>query len=308
MFKKATKEQAKLRFAIHGPSGAGKTYSALSIATHLVAPTGQRIAVLDTERGSASKYARKFDFDVNEVTGNYHPDRCIDNINGAVDAGYGAIIIDSGTHFWNGDGGFLQLVDQEAKKSAARGGKYDSFGAWKAVDPIYQRFVQRITSSPIHVFITLRAKQAYEKVESNGKTKIEKLGLAPQMRDDFQYEFDIEGMLTLEHDLAIGKTRCDDLDGKVFHKPGKDVADILLAWLTDGAPAAPKPDVRPAAPQTGVGPLANYLSTAAGCESNDSLLALWNRAAADAALSDADRKQLADACGSRKRALQEQAA
>jgi hypothetical protein len=237
-FKKATKERAKLRLALHGPSGAGKTYSALEIATHLIEP-GQRVALLDTERGSASKYASKFDFDVVEVIDNYHPQKCIDAIRAAAESGeHGAIIVDSGSHFWNGLGGFLSLVDAAAKKAAARGGKFDTFGAWKEVDPIYQALVLAITSAPIHVIMTLRAKQAYEKVEDkNGKSKIQKLGMAPQMRDDFQYEFDVEGMLNLDHDLVIGKTRCEGLDGRVFHKPGREFAEVLRAWLNDGAPA-----------------------------------------------------------------------
>jgi len=53
MFKQAIKQEAKLRLAIAGPSGSGKTYTGLSIATHL----GGKIAVVDTEHGSASKYA-----------------------------------------------------------------------------------------------------------------------------------------------------------------------------------------------------------------------------------------------------------
>jgi hypothetical protein len=237
-FKKATKEQAKLRLALHGPSGAGKTYSGLSIATHLIEP-GQRVALLDTERGSASKYAHKFDFDVVEVSDDYHPRKCIDVIAAAAaDGNYGAIVIDSGTHFWNGAGGFLNLVDAEAKRAAAKGGKFDTFGAWKAVDPIYQALVLAITSAPIHVIMTLRAKQAYEKVEENGRNKIQKVGMAPQMRDDFQYEFDVEGMLNLEHELVIGKTRCELLDGKVYPKPGKNFAETIKTWLNDGAPKA----------------------------------------------------------------------
>lgn len=240
MFKKATKEQAKLRLAVHGPSGSGKTYSGLSIAQHLVEP-GKRIAVLDTERGSASKYADRFDFDVVEIVDNYHPDRCIEFLRDAAAAGYGAALIDSGTHFWNGSGGFLNLVDQAAKRGQSRGGKYDSFGAWKDVDPVYQALILAITSAPIDVIMTLRAKQAYEKSDdSNGRSKIQKLGLAPQMRDDFQYEFDIEGMMNLDHDLVIGKTRCEAVDGKVYHKPGKQFAETIRGWLSAGAVPTPK--------------------------------------------------------------------
>jgi hypothetical protein len=105
--------------------------------------------------------------------------------------------------------------------------------------------VHAIQTSPSHVIITLRAKTEYAKEQGeNGKTTIKKLGMAPEMRDNFAYEFDVEGMLSIEHDLAVGKTRCDLIDGKVFHKPGADLAGLLNTWLTSGAPVAP---VEPAA-------------------------------------------------------------
>ncbi len=229
--KKATKEQSRLRMAIHGPSGAGKTYSALSIAKHL----GNKICLVDTEEKSASKYGDKFDFDVcDSFTGNYHPDRLVEFLNEVPQAeGYDIVVIDSLTHFWNGSGGFLELVDAEVKRSVARGGKADSFNAWKAVDPVYKRLIQAILTCKAHVIITLRAKTEYSKEGG----KVTKLGLAPEMRDNFQYEMDVEGMLDIDHNLAIGKTRCDDLDGKVFKKPGQQVADILNRWLGSGVVA-----------------------------------------------------------------------
>lgn len=245
-FQKATKKQAKLRLALHGPSGAGKSFSTLSIGRALVGPTG-RVALLDTERGSAAKYSDKFDFDTCEVTDNYHPDRLIEAIDGAAEAGYDLLGVDSMTHFWNGPGGFLELVDEEVKRQKARGHKPDSFAAWKTVDMIYKRMVQKILGAPIHIIMTMRAKQEYVKeADDRGKTTIRKVGMAPEMRDNFQYEADIEGMLDIEHNLVIGKTRCDALDGKVFTKPGKDIAAILRTWLEDGeSPAPPQPAPEP---------------------------------------------------------------
>lgn len=225
--KKATKEQSRLRMSIHGPSGAGKTYSALSIATNL----GNKVCLADTETGSASKYGDKFEFDVCEFTGDYHPDRLCEFLKEVPGQGYDVIVIDSLSHFWNGSGGFLELVDAEVKRSVARGNKADSFNAWKVVDPVYKRLVHAIQTCEAHVIITLRAKTEYSK--ENGK--VQKLGLAPEMRDNFQYEMDVEGMLDIDHNLAVGKTRCDALDGKVFKKPGKDVAEILKKWFTTGA-------------------------------------------------------------------------
>jgi hypothetical protein len=232
-FQKATKQQAKLRMAIQGPSGGGKTRTGLEIARHL----SERIAVIDTEHGSASKYSNIVNFDVLEIKQDYHPSKVTEALQVAADHGYGVVLFDSLTHFWNGPGGFLELVDAEVTKQRMRGHKADSFTAWKVVDPIYRRMVQSLLMAPMHVIVTLRAKTEYEKTESNGKGSVRKVGLAPEMRDNFQYEMDIEGMLDMEHNLAIGKTRCEELDGRVFHKPGKELAGILRAWLSDGAPA-----------------------------------------------------------------------
>lgn len=231
MFKKATKAQSKLRLALQGTSGGGKTYSALAIGSHL----GEKVAVIDTENGSASKYSDVFNFDVCELTKDYHPDRFINALKEAGSSGYDVVIIDSLTHAWNSTGGFLDLVDAEVKKQKAKGWKADSFGAWKELTPIYNRLVHAILSSPVHVIVTLRAKTEYQKVDGeNGKSKIQKIGLAPEIRDNFQYEMDVEGMLDLEHNLVVGKTRCSAIDGRVYKNPGKDFADVLKAWLTTG--------------------------------------------------------------------------
>lgn len=227
-FQKASKAQSKLRMAISGPSGSGKTMTALSIATNL----GAKVAVIDTEHGSASKYADQFQFDTVRVTKDYHPDGFVKYLGEAADAGYDVVIGDSLTHFWNGPGGFLELVDDEAKK--IRG---NSYAAWKAITPIYNRLVQSILASPVHVILTMRAKQDYlqEKDEQTGKTKIVKVGMAAEMRDTFAYEADIEGLMDMDHNLIVGKTRCREIDGKVFKKPGKELAEILQRWLSDGA-------------------------------------------------------------------------
>lgn len=214
---------------IQGPSGSGKTMTALSVATNMA----EKVALIDTEHGSASKYADQFKFDTVSVTGDYHPDNFIKLLREASEAGYDVVVADSLTLFWNGPGGFLELVDDEAKK--IRG---NSYAAWKAVTPIYNRLVQSILSAPCHVIVTLRAKQDFlqEKDEQTGKTKIVKVGMAAEMRDSFAYEADIEGLMDYEHNFIVGKTRCRDIDGKVFKKPGKDLAEILKRWLSDGEP------------------------------------------------------------------------
>lgn len=233
----ASKKQARLRMALHGASGCGKTYSALAIGCEM----GDRVFLLDTEHGSASKYADKFKFDtLPNPLPDFHPERLISFLNKGPDR-YDVLIVDSMTHFWNAQRGFLELVDEAAKKSQAKGGKYDSFGAWKSIDPIYRKLVYAIHACRAHVILTMRAKQEYSKEEEGGKTKIKKMGMAPQMRDEFIFEQDVEGMINMDHELVIGKTRCSELDGNIYEKPGKNVAAILKRWLSDGAPAREMP-------------------------------------------------------------------
>lgn len=247
-FQIATKTQAKLRLALQGPSGGGKTYSALSIASH-IAPLA-KVAVIDTEHGSAAKYASDFPgFSTLCLTNSYAPVTFIEAIKDAEQSGFDVVIIDSLTHAWNGPGGFLEMVDEECKRMIAKNHKPDSFAAWKNLTPIYNRLVQAIVGSKCHVICCLRAKQEYEKVknESTGKVEVKKVGMAPEMRDNFQYEMDIEGMLTMDHDFIVGKTRCPSIDGKVYNKPGKEFAGMLTSWLSDGAvPVTPTPSLKDA--------------------------------------------------------------
>lgn len=229
-FQKATKKKAKLRMALVGPSGSGKTYTALAIATSL----GQRVAVVDTERGSASKYADLFGFDALDLE-TFAPQQYIDAINAAAKAGYDVLVIDSLSHAWIGTGGALEQVDNIAKRSQSR----NSFNAWREVTPQHNAMVDAIIRAPLHVIVTMRAKTEYvmEKDERTGKTVPRKVGIQPVQRDGMDYEFDVVADVDEDHNFIVSKTRCSTLADKVFKKAGADVAGHLTAWLTDGSEA-----------------------------------------------------------------------
>jgi nucleoside-triphosphatase THEP1 len=230
MFQKAIKQEAKLRLAIAGPAGSGKTYTGLAIAQSLA--NGGKIAVVDTEHGSASKYADLFSFDVMEMDPPFHPDRFATAIRDAQKEGYKVVILDSLSHAWNGTGGLLEVVDQIAARSNSR----NTFAAWKEGTPIYNKLVDAILQSDVHVIATMRQKMDYVlEQDERGKQKPVKVGLAPVQREGFEYEFDVVMNMNNDNLGVIVKTRCPELQGGVFQKPGKDVADILAHWLT-GAP------------------------------------------------------------------------
>ncbi|MEG4484822.1 ATP-binding protein [Microcoleus sp. D2_18a_B4] len=238
MFKKATKAQIKIRLAISGASGSGKTFSALSIASYL----GKSIALIDTEHGSASRYADKFQFDVCELE-NHHPGQYIQAIQAAEQASYEVIIIDSLSHAW-----FSEL------ELAGKG-----FDGWKNVRPLERKLIDAMIGSKAHIIATMRSKteyvmEEYTAKDGRSKTAPKKIGTAPVQSSGIEYEFDVAGEMDYQHILTISKSRCPELTDRTFLNPGREIAEILKNWMqgTEPQPAAtpqfvaPPPKVAPA--------------------------------------------------------------
>jgi hypothetical protein len=234
-FAPATKEQSKARVALDGPSGSGKTFTALTIATAL----GSRTAVIDTERGSARKYANEFAFDVLELA-YYSPDDLVEALAAAGSAGYDVVIVDSLSHFWSGSGGMLEQVDHAAKKGF--GG--NSFGGWKEARPMERRMVDALVAYPGHVIVTMRAKTDYV-LETNdrGKQVPKKVGMKPEQREGLEYEFDIVGSMDWENTLVVTKSRARPLTGAVVRLPGIEFGQQIKDWLEDGTAVEPVEDL-----------------------------------------------------------------
>lgn len=255
MFKKAERKQAKLRLALSGPSGSGKTTGALLIAKGM----GGKIAVVDTERKSASLYSDLCDFDVEELEPPYTPERYIKIIHAAEEAGYTTLILDSITHEWNGQGGILEIVDGIAK-AKFRG---NSYAAWNEGTPRHQKFVDAMLASPLHIIATMRSKSVYVETEkANGKKTIEKQGTAPQQRDGLEYEFTAVLDLSVDGNLALpSKDRT-----RLFRDPfviTEATGTMLLNWLNAGV------EVKDRTPDE-IGQLV------AQCDDNSALNALWH--------------------------------
>jgi hypothetical protein len=235
-FRKATKAQAKLRLGLVGPAGSGKTWTALELGSLI----GKRVAVIDTERGSASKYSDTFSFDSLELE-TFSPLTYVDAIHAAEAEGYDVIVVDSLSHAWMGKEGALDQVDRRA------GGKLGSFGAWRDVTPMHNALVDALVGAKAHIIVTLRAKTEYV-LETNdkGKPAPRKVGMAPVQREGLDYEFDVVGTLDHTNAITIDKTRCARLHGRVFQRENPALAELLRAWLTDGAAPAEEPGRAPA--------------------------------------------------------------
>lgn len=183
---KAVREKIYTKVALMAPSGGGKTYSALRLATgmkeELEKISGKKCKILlaNTEGARGRYYANEFDYDIIDLVEPFHPEQFIEAIQFAIDEKYDILIMDSTSPEWDGKGGCLEL-QQKA------GGTYQ---AWGKVTPRHDAFINSLATSPIHLIATMRGKDQYEiEKDDRGKTSVKKLGVGAKQRDGFEYEF-----------------------------------------------------------------------------------------------------------------------
>jgi hypothetical protein len=222
-FKAANKKQQKLRLAITGLAGSGKTYSALRIASGM----GSKIAVIDSEHSSSELYANKFKFDICALN-TFEVEEYVEAIESAGGSGYDVIIIDSLSHAWEK---LVKRVDRIADQRY----KGNTFRAWEEGGELQNKLVESILSSPCHIIGTIRTKVEYAVDSESGKTKITKLGTAPKQRDGFEYELSLVMELSQKHVGFISKDRTGKFQDKYIELPGEGFGQELIAWLNEGA-------------------------------------------------------------------------
>lgn len=224
-FKPATREASFARIALTGPSGAGKTYTALALATALA----DRVAVIDTERGSASKYVglNGWQFDTVQPS-SFSPLSLVELLGAAAGGEYGCVVVDSWSHYWMGSDGMLEQADRRARNG-------NSFSGWKEVRPEERRMIDALTAYPGHVVVTMRSKTEYViEEDARGKKVPRKVGLKPEQRDGAEYEFDVVGDMDHDNTLTITKSRIHTLSKAVIPMPGEDLAHQIRDWMADG--------------------------------------------------------------------------
>lgn len=226
-FAPATREQIRSRICLEGPAGSGKSLAALTIAQELA--SGGEVAVIDTERGSARLYADRFSFQLLDFAPPYDPRDLIAALEAAAAAGFPVVVIDSLSHFWAGEGGTLQIVDETPGKSKFTSG-------WAAATPIQNRMIDAVLSYPGHVIVTLRTKTAYVLQQKNGKEQPVKVGTAPVQREGVDYEFTVVYDVSLDHSLTVTKSRSSQIAEVGVYGPSKlsELAADLTAFLNEG--------------------------------------------------------------------------
>ena len=220
--KQSERSNTKIKVAMCGSSGSGKTYSALLVA-YGITNDWSKIAVIDTESGSANLYAHLGGYKVLSMDAPFSPEKYIHGINICEQAGIEVVIIDSISHCWE------NLLASHAAMTG------NSFVNWGKITPRYNAFIQKILQSNCHVICTMRTKQDYNLVEKNGKMTPEKAGTKVIMREGINYEFTIVMNMDLNHKAKVTKDRTGIFAEKSEFVPSTETGKIILNWCNGEA-------------------------------------------------------------------------
>ncbi|WP_220040582.1 AAA family ATPase [Streptomyces tateyamensis] len=229
-FAPASREQARARIGIQGPAGSGKTKTALVVGEALA--QGGQVGLVDTERGSALTYApvpgrpelggHEF---LHLPMDTHDPRSLIEVVREAERIKLPVLIVDSWSHFWNGRGGLLEIVERAGSEKGAGG----TFGGWRTGNPIEQDMLDALLNFSGHLIVTMRTKGDYV---IEGK-KVTKVGVKAVQREGAEYEL---GLILdmVEGTATITKTRYSPLEGMTIHHPGEQLAEVILEQLGQG--------------------------------------------------------------------------
>lgn len=224
--RQAVRPALKGRMMLSGPPGAGKTRTALIMASELA--EGGRILMIDTERESALTYADDFAFEHLPWLAPYPPHELRETIDEA-SGKYAVVIVDSLSHFWRKEGGVLDIA----------GGR---FTGWKEARPAQEALVESILGCNAHVLLCVRSKVAYAQTQdATGKHQVEKLGMADQQDEDLAYEMNVAIELAMDHTATVTKSRTTALPVNRGYGIARtaEMARVYRDWLKAGEPPAP---------------------------------------------------------------------
>lgn len=231
--------------ALAGETGSGKTESAMRLARGYVGPNG-KFLVIDTEEKRALYKKNRYTFDWLDLQPPFSPQ----NYAGALEAGrgYQAVIVDSGSHEWAGDGGMQDMHDEVlermAKGDPAKMERLNA-SAWKEPKREHKRLMASIIRYPTLLIFCLRAEPKIKFVkDAQGKTQIVDAGFLPICEKMFGYEMLVYGLMHADRPGVPVHLKKLEPDLEPIFAEGKQIdestGERLAAWAKGGSKAAPK--------------------------------------------------------------------
>lgn len=210
-FKEASRKDVRIKMALAGPAGAGKTLGALLIAKGLVSDI-KNVGVVQTESGRAQCYLEHIGpFKIMEMQPPFEPGKFVEAIGVAEKAGLKCLVLDSLSDEWAGLGGSLDL---HAKASEVT---KNSFTAWKRITPKHEEVFNKILSSPLHIIATIKKKSDYvmEEVTNKRGQKVQqprRVGTKDIQREGTEYRW----MLQFDIDQKANEATCSKDNTSLF--------------------------------------------------------------------------------------------
>jgi hypothetical protein len=180
--KPVVRGESKVLLAFSGPSGTGKTLSALYVARGMVSKPSE-IGFLDTENGRGSFYSDKLDgqFMYANLNPPFSPDRYGKAIKEFQDAGVKVLVIDSISHEWEGIGGCEEIANSLKPDGTER-----KVADWKRSKNEHRtKFMNALMYTEMHIICCVRAR---EKTDFKEPTKPVSLGIQPVCEKNFLFE------------------------------------------------------------------------------------------------------------------------
>lgn len=227
MFKKAEKNKTLMRMCIIAPSGAGKTYSMLSIGSGIAKNINSRLAIINAGPNSGEFYADKFDFDIINIPAPYNPANFIEALQIANNKGYKIVGIDSASYAWEW---ITDKVD-DLTYSQYQG---NVFRAWIDGRKLYRRFMDAIMYFPGHIISTIRSRQEWNSEDGNKDKFLLKqgAGLQSHKNTEFEYTIILEGQV--DHSFIVTTDHTGAFQDRVIFMPGIEFGQELIKSMLEG--------------------------------------------------------------------------
>lgn len=224
--------------AFYSESGCGKTFSSLLLARGIAGPSG-KIVMIDTESGRGELYADVAEiggYDVLRLEAPFTPKRHVEAID-AAEAVASVVVLDSGSHEWEGASGILDMAAAN-EESSKRAGLHN----WRQPKFEHALFVQRLLRAKVPLIVCLRAKfKTRQGKDEKGKTVIVKDDhTSPIQAEDFIFESTCHAEVLPDHSIRLTKCSHPDLF-KCFPTSGpiKVEHGRLIAQWCGGSTAKP---------------------------------------------------------------------
>lgn len=187
-FHPAKREATPCMIGIVGPSGTGKTFSALRMATGMQRINGGDIGVIDTEGRRALHYADQFKFLHMQFDPPFSPQRYLEAIEFSVKQGIHTLVIDSMSHEWESEGGVLEMAGMSPDKAGNV-----TFSSWIKPKAAHRKLINRMLQMPCSFILCFRAQEKLKIIP--GAKEPEHRGFQPITDEKMLYEMTVSFLL-----------------------------------------------------------------------------------------------------------------